>query len=180
MSRIGRLPVAIPNSVTAQLESGVMVVKGPKGEIRIPVKLPIEAVVESGNVIVSRKNELKTTKALHGAVRNLIKNAVIGVTEGYKKTLQLIGTGYRVKLEGKNINMSLGYSHPVIVEPLPGIEFAVDGQDKIMVSGPDKQIVGQMCANIRKFRPPEPYKGKGIRYENEVIKKKAGKTSKGE
>jgi len=183
MSRIGKLPIPVPNNVTVTIEKGLVTVKGPKGEIPVRVKPSIVVAVsedENKEVVVSRKKETKAVKSLHGTVRNLINNAVKGAVDGYSKTLILIGTGYRVRLDGKKLNISVGFSHPVIVEPQEGITFQVDGQDKIIVSGANKELVGQAAANIRAVRPPEPYKGKGIRYENEFIIKKAGKTSKGE
>jgi large subunit ribosomal protein L6 len=180
MSRIGKLPVAIAQGVTVTKTNNVITVKGPKGEINVAYKPDLEVTVKENEVIVERKNEIKATKAMHGAIRNEINNAVEGVTKGFNKTLQLIGTGYRVALQGKNLNIIVGYSHPVIQEAVEGIEFKVDGQDKIIISGANKELVGQVAANIRAIRPPEPYKGKGIKYIDEVIIKKAGKTSKGE
>lgn len=181
MSRIGKLPVPVPDNVTVTPQDGVVTVKGPKGEISLKVKPSISVAVEDDKeVVVTRKRETKVVKSMHGTVRNLINNAIKGVTEGYSKTLELVGTGYRVRMDGRNLNISIGFSHPVIVEPVEGVTFQVDGQNKIIVSGVNKETVGQVAANIRAIRPPEPYKGKGIKYENEVIIKKAGKTSKGE
>jgi large subunit ribosomal protein L6 len=180
MSRIGKLPINIPDGVTVTIDSHLVKVKGPKAELAVAFKPGIKVENKDNQVLVTRSNELKSVKSMHGAIRNLINNAIMGVTAGFTKNLELIGTGYRVKLEGKDLNLSLGFSHPVIIKAIDGIEFKVDGQNKIAVSGFDKQIVGQMAANIRAIRPPEPYKGKGIRYQGEVIIKKAGKTAKTE
>ena len=180
MSKIGKKPVSVPDGITVSVEPNLVLVNGPKGEITIPVKKTIIVKVEDNQVIVSRKNEAKTNKALHGTIRSLIQNAIIGVTDSYSKTLKLVGTGYRVKPEGQSLSLSLGFSHPVIIEKPVGIEFKLDGQDTIIISGINKQLVGQTAANIRSKRPPEPYKGKGIRYENEFVAKKAGKAAKTE
>lgn len=180
MSRIGKLPVQIPDGITVSYENRVVTVKGSKGELTVAVKRGVDVNIEDKTLIVTRKNETKSVKALHGTVRNLISNSIKGVSEGFSKTLELVGIGYRVRLDGKELNLSLGYSHPIIFKEIPGITYQVDGQNKIIISGIDKQLVGQVSANIRTLRPPEPYKGKGIKYENEVIVRKAGKTSKGE
>ncbi len=180
MSRVGKAPITIPENVTVSVENRMINVKGPKGEVSIPFRRGVNVAVNDSVVTVTRKNDVKATVAQHGTVRNLINNAITGVREGHQKTLELVGIGYRARMEGNTLNMSLGFSHPVIVEPKEGVTFAVDNQSKVIVSGFDKQLVGQVAADIRAIRPPEPYKGKGIRYENEVIIKKAGKTSKGE
>jgi len=180
MSRVGRSPISVSNNVTVTLLDNVCKVVGPKGELSMNIPYGIEVKQDNDQIIVSRKKEDKKSKALHGTIRNKIRNMVVGVTEGFVKNLLLVGTGYRVKLLGKNLELSLGFSHPVIVNAVDGIEFKITDQDKIAVIGFDKEVVGQMAANIRSLRPPEPYKGKGIRYKNEVIIKKAGKTSKGE
>jgi len=180
MSKIGKLPVPIPQEVTLNYENKVLMVKGPKGELTVPIQEGVEIKIADNQMEVSRKNEEKKVKALHGTTRNLINNAVIGVTQGYSKTLKLVGTGFRVALEGDKLNISLGLSHPVFIKFQEGVELKVDGQDTIIISGCDKQLVGQVAADIRKVKPPEPYKGKGIRYEDEVVIKKAGKTQKGE
>jgi len=180
MSRVGRSPISIPNNVTVTMQSGVCSVKGPKGELSMQVPSVITIKEADNTIELSRKNEQKKVKSLHGTMRNKLRNMITGVTDGFVKNLVLVGTGYRAKLTGKNLELSLGYSHPIIIEPVEGIEFKVTDQDKVAVIGYDKEKVGQMAANIRAYRSPEPYKGKGIRYEDEVIIKKAGKTSKGE
>ncbi len=180
MSRVGRSPVPVPSNVTVTFADAVCTVKGPKAELTLPIPMGIECNLEDGVVTLSRKSETKKMKSLHGMVRNKLNNLIKGVTEGFTKNLILVGTGYRAKLTGQNLEMSLGFSHPVIVKSVPGITFAVTDQDKVAVQGYDKELVGQIAANIRAHRKPEPYKGKGIRYTDEVIIKKAGKTSKGE
>ena len=179
MSRIGRLPIDIPAGAEVKVEANNKVtVKGPKGTLvkELPVEMDIK--VENNQVIVSRPNDLKKMKSLHGMTRTLINNMVIGVTEGYKKTLEINGVGYRGQKQGKVLNLSLGYSHPVEMEDPEGIEVTMDGQNIIIVSGIDKEKVGQYAAEIREKRKPEPYKGKGIKYQDEVIRRKVGKTGK--
>ena len=179
MSRIGRMPVAIPAGVTVTIAEGNKVtVKGPKGtlERELPVELTIEE--KDGHVIVSRPNDLKRMKSLHGLTRTLINNMVIGVTEGYKKVLEVNGVGYRAQKQGKTLVLSLGYSHPVEMTDPEGVETTLEGQNKITVSGIDKEKVGQYAAEIRDKRRPEPYKGKGIKYADETIRRKVGKTGK--
>ncbi len=179
MSRIGRLPIDIPAGAEVKVEANNKVtVKGPKGTLvkELPVEMDIK--VENNQVIVSRPNDLKKMKSLHGLTRTLINNMVIGVTEGYKKTLEINGVGYRGQKQGKVLNLSLGYSHPVEMEDPEGIEVTMDGQNIIIVSGIDKEKVGQYAAEIREKRKPEPYKGKGIKYQDEVIRRKVGKTGK--
>jgi large subunit ribosomal protein L6 len=180
MSRIGKNPVTIPSGITVTQDKTLLVVKGPKGELSLKTKRTVGIEVTDGSIIVTRKAEHKRARAMHGTTRNLIHNMIKGVSEGFQKDLKLVGVGYRVKLEGKNLNLSLGLSHPVKVEAVAGIEFKVEGQNKLSVIGIDKQLVGQIAANIRRIRPPEPYKGKGIRYTDERIIKKAGKTGKAE
>ena len=178
MSRIGRMPVAIPAGVTVTIAEGNKVtVKGPKGtlERELPVELTIEE--KDGHVIVSRPNDLKKMKSLHGLTRTLIHNMVVGVTEGYTKKLEVNGVGYRAQKQGKKLVLSLGYSHPVEMEDPEGLETTVDG-NKITVKGISKEKVGQYAAEIREKRRPEPYKGKGIKYADEVIRRKVGKTGK--
>ena len=179
MSRIGRLPIDIPAGAEVKVEANNKVtVKGPKGTLvkELPVEMDIK--VENNQVIVSRPNDLKRMKSLHGLTRTLINNMVIGVTEGYKKTLEINGVGYRGQKQGKVLNLSLGYSHPVEMEDPEGIEVTMDGQNIIIVSGIDKEKVGQYAAEIREKRKPEPYKGKGIKYQDEVIRRKVGTTGK--
>jgi len=178
MSRIGRLPIDIPAGVTVSIEGQDVAVKGPKGELSLRVKEPIEARLEDNQVLVTRPNDERESRSLHGLTRTLINNLIIGVTEGFQKSLQVVGTGYRLASKGQGIEFSLGYSHPITVEPPAGITFTVEGNDKLTVSGIDKQAVGEVAANIRKLRKPEPYKGKGVRYAGENVRRKAGKAGK--
>ena len=178
MSRIGRMPVAIPAGVTVEIAEGNKVtVKGPKGTLVRELPHEMEIKIEDGHVIVSRPNDLKRMKSLHGLTRTLIHNMTIGVSEGYTKTLEVTGVGYRAAKAGKKLTLNLGYSHPVEMEDPEGIETKVDG-NKIVVSGISKEKVGQYAAEIRDKRRPEPYKGKGIKYADEVIRRKVGKTGK--
>lgn len=179
MSRVGRLPIAIPADVTVTVTpDNVVTVKGPKGELVKTMHSDISIAVENNEVIVTRHSEQKEHRALHGLTRALINNMVIGVKEGYQKTLDLVGVGYRAQLQGKKLVMNLGYSHPVEIEPIDGITFETPAATKVVVKGIDKEKVGFAAADIRKWRLPEPYKGKGIKYENEVIRRKEGKTGK--
>ena len=178
MSRIGRMPVAIPAGVTVEIAEGnVVTVKGPKGTLVRELPHEMDIKIEDGHVIVSRPNDLKRMKSLHGLTRTLIHNMTIGVSEGYTKTLEVNGVGYRAAKAGKKLTLNLGYSHPVEREDPEGIETKVDG-NKIIVSGISKEKVGQYAAEIRDKRRPEPYKGKGIKYADEVIRRKVGKTGK--
>ncbi|MFZ1721411.1 MAG: 50S ribosomal protein L6 [Microgenomates group bacterium] len=177
MSRIGRKSIPVPTGVTVTNAADVITIKGPKGQLTVQLLPKIVVEVADGQVTVTRKNEEKQTKAFHGLIRSLIQNCIIGVTEGYKKTLKLVGTGYRVQAKGKGISLAVGYSHPIDFQPEAGISLAVEGNDTINIEGIDKQAVGQTAANIRKHRPPEPYKGKGIRYSDEVVRRKQGKTA---
>ena len=179
MSRIGRLPVAIPAGVEVTVADGnVVTVKGPKGTLERALPTELEIKVEDGHVVVTRPNDLKRIKALHGLTRSLIHNMVVGVSEGYKKELEVNGVGYKAAKQGKKLVLSLGYSHPVEMEDPEGLESVLDGQNKITIKGIDKQKVGQYAAEIREKRKPEPYKGKGIKYADEVIRRKVGKTGK--
>ena len=178
MSRIGRMPVAIPAGVTVEIAEGNKVtVKGPKGTLERELPKEMDIKLEDGHVVVSRPNDLKKMKSLHGLNRTLIHNMVVGVSEGYTKTLEVNGVGYRAAKAGKKLTLTLGYSHPVEMEDPEGIETKVDG-NKIIVSGISKEKVGQYAAEIREKRKPEPYKGKGIKYDYEVIRRKVGKTGK--
>ncbi|WP_067487217.1 50S ribosomal protein L6 [Actinomadura hibisca] len=178
MSRIGRLPVTVPGGVDIKIDGREVTVKGPKGTLSHTVAEPIEVAQEDGKVTVSRPNDLNTVRALHGLTRSLINNMVVGVTEGYKKTLVIQGVGYRVVAKGKNVEFSLGYSHPIPFEAPEGITFTVEKPTQLVVEGIDKQLVGEIAARIRKLRKPDPYKGKGVRYEGEQIRRKVGKAGK--
>jgi len=179
MSRIGRLPVAIPAGVTVEIAANnEVIVKGPKGTLVKSLPVEMEIKKEGEEVIVTRPNDLKKMKSLHGLTRTLINNMVIGVSEGYQKVLEVKGVGYRAAKAGKKLTLSLGYSHPVEMEDPEGVETTLEGQNKITVSGIDKEKVGQYAAEIRDKRRPEPYKGKGIKYADEVIRRKVGKTGK--
>ena len=178
MSRIGRMPVAIPAGVTVEIVNNYMTVKGPKGTLERQLPVEMEIKQEDGNVIVTRPNDLKKRKSLHGLTRTLIANMIHGVTEGYEKKLEVNGVGYRAAKQGKKLTLSLGYSHPVEMEDPEGIETVLEGQNVIIVKGINKEKVGQYAAEIRSKREPEPYKGKGIKYADEVIRRKVGKTGK--
>ena len=177
MSRLGRKPVTVPQGASVEVKEDRIVVKGKNGQLSMPLVENISVEVKDGAVHVARANEEKPTKAAHGMVRAMINNMVVGVTEGYTKTLEIEGVGYRAAMKGKNLGLSLGFSHPVEVVPPEGISFAVEGATKIFVKGIDKQVVGQIAAIIRGYRAPEPYKGKGIHYLGEHILRKAGKTA---
>ena len=179
MSRIGRMPIAIPAGVTVDVaENNKVTVKGPKGELTRVLPSEMEIKVEGAEVLVSRPNDLKKMKSLHGLTRTLINNMVVGVTNGYEKVLEVNGVGYKAQKNGKTLVLSLGYSHPVEMVDPEGLETVLDGQNKITVKGIDKEKVGQYAAEIRSKRGPEPYKGKGIKYADEVIRRKVGKTGK--
>ncbi|MBR1471726.1 MAG: 50S ribosomal protein L6 [Lachnospiraceae bacterium] len=179
MSRIGKMPIAIPAGVTVEVaENNNVTVKGPKGTLTRALAPEMEIKVEGAEVTVSRPNDLKRMKSLHGLTRTLLNNMVVGVTNGYEKKLEVNGVGYRAAKQGKKLVLSLGYSHPVEMEDPEGIETAVDGQNLIIVKGIDKEKVGQFAAEIRGKRGPEPYKGKGIKYVEETIRRKVGKTGK--
>ncbi len=178
MSRIGRLPIIIPAGVTVSVDGQDVAVKGPKGELALTVAKPIEVTVEEGQVLVSRPDDERASRSLHGLTRTRSNNNIIGVTEGYTKGLEVVGTGYRVAQKGSAVEFALGFSHPVLIEPPAGITLTVEGNNKLTVSGISKQAVGEVAANIRKIRKPEPYKGKGVRYAGEVVRRKAGKSGK--
>ena len=177
MSRIGLKTISVPQGVTVTVDKVLVTVKGPKGQLTVDLLPGINVSVADGAIAITRKGEDKQTRAYHGLIRSLVHNSVFGVTQGYKKTLKLIGTGYRAKSQGVGIQLAVGFSHPVDVTPDVGITLKVDGTDTIHIEGIDKQAVGQMAANIRKIRPPEPYKGKGIRYEDEEVRRKQGKAA---
>jgi large subunit ribosomal protein L6 len=178
MSRIGRLPVSIPSGVDVTIDGRTVTVKGPKGELTHEVAAPITVDQGENGIEVSRPDDERTSRSLHGLTRTLISNMVLGVTEGYEKKLEIHGTGYRVQAKGSNLEFALGYSHPITVEPPAGITFAVENQTRFSVQGIDKQLVGEVAANIRKLRKPDPYKAKGIRYAGEHIRRKVGKAGK--
>ena len=178
MSRIGKLPIPVPSGVEVTISGQDVTVKGPKGTLSHKVVDPITVVQEEGTLLVKRPDDERDSKARHGLTRTLVANMVTGVTEGYSKTLEIVGTGYRVQAKGKDLEFALGFSHPVLVEPPDGISFAVEAPTRFVVSGIDKQKVGETAANIRKIRKPEPYKGKGIRYAGEIVRRKAGKSAK--
>jgi large subunit ribosomal protein L6 len=175
MSRIGRAPVSVPQGVEVNLSGRTVAVKGPKGELTVPVGRGVEVRQEDGNIVVDRASDAPEHRAMHGLTRSLIQNAVTGVTDGFTKTLVIQGVGYRGALQGQDINLQVGYSHPVAIRPRDGIDFEMPNATTIVVRGIDKQKVGQTAAEIRKVRPPEPYKGKGIRYSDEQVRRKVGK-----
>ncbi|HOV33131.1 MAG TPA: 50S ribosomal protein L6 [Candidatus Hydrogenedens sp.] len=177
MSRIGKLPVPVPKEVKCELQEKTLIVTGPKGTIQRTFHPDITIKIEDNRIIVQRPSDKKEHKALHGLTRVLINNMVIGVSQGYQKTLLIEGVGYRASMQGKNLNLTLGFSHPVSIEPPAGITFTVDNPQTIKILGIDKELVGQIAANIRALRKPEPYKGKGIRYDYEHIRRKETKAS---
>jgi large subunit ribosomal protein L6 len=175
VSRIGKAPVDVPQGVNVEVSGRSVRVSGPKGELTVPVGRGVEVKQEDGSIVVERASDAPDHKAMHGLTRSLIQNAVTGVTEGFTKTLQIAGVGYRAQLQGRDVSLQVGYSHPVLVRPREGVEFEVPNATTVIVRGIDKQRVGQTAAEIRKVRPPEPYKGKGIRYSDEQIRRKVGK-----
>ena len=175
MSRIGRKPIAIPAGVEVKNDNGLITVKGPKGTLSQKINPIISVEINGAEINVTRPNDEKEARSLHGLSRTLINNMVIGVTEGYKKELEVNGVGYRVQKQGKTLVMNLGYSHQVFVKEIPGITIEAPGPNQIIISGADKQLVGQFAAEVREKRPPEPYKGKGIKYTTEHIRRKEGK-----
>ncbi|WP_225729929.1 MULTISPECIES: 50S ribosomal protein L6 [unclassified Nocardia] len=179
MSRIGKQPIAIPSGVDVTIDGRQVQVKGPKGTLSHIVAEPITVGKnDEGKLEVTRPDDERKSRSLHGLTRTLISNMIVGVTQGYEKKLEIAGVGYRVALKGQNLEFALGYSHPIVSEPPQGITFAVESPTKFSVAGIDKQLVGEVAANIRKYRKPEPYKGKGIRYAGEVVRRKVGKTGK--
>lgn len=178
MSRIGRIPVPVPAGVDVSIDGAVVTVKGPKGTLTHTVASPIEVAQQDGTLVVSRPNDERLSRSLHGLTRTLLANLVTGVTEGYTKKLEIVGTGYRVTAKGSDLEFALGFSHPVVVTPPEGISFVVEAPTRFSVQGIDKQQVGEVAANIRKIRKPEPYKGKGVRYAGENVRRKVGKAGK--
>jgi len=175
VSRIGKLPITVPAGVTVKIDNNLVTVKGPNGELSRQVDKRMKVTLDNGVVTVERPDDEKESRSMHGLYRTLINNMVVGVTEGFKKSLEIQGVGYRAAKQGKNINFTLGFSHPVVKEPPAGITFDVPAPNKIVVSGADKELVGAVAADIRTLRPPEPYKGKGVRYEGEYVRRKVGK-----
>jgi large subunit ribosomal protein L6 len=179
MSRIGRKPITIPAGVEVTIgKQNDVHVKGPKGELSTQFSPDLSLTQENGTITVARPDDERRHRSLHGLTRSLLNNMVLGVTEGFKKNLEIQGVGYRAAIDGQTLVLNVGYSHPVRMTPVEGVMFAVDGQNKVIVSGSNKQQVGEEAARIRRVRPPEPYKGKGIRYEGEYVRRKAGKTGK--
>ncbi len=178
MSRIGKMPIPVPAGVEVKIDGNNVAVKGPKGQLSLVVSNPIKVVLEDSSVVVTRPDDERLSRSLHGLTRTLISNQIIGVTTGYTKSLDIVGTGYRVTAKGSDIEFALGYSHPILVKAPAGITFTVEGNNKVVVSGIDKQAVGEVAANLRKLRKPEPYKGKGVRYTGENVRRKAGKSGK--
>ena len=178
MSRIGRLPIAVPSTVDVTIEGRQLTVKGPKGTLSRQLHPDISVSREDGTLVVTRPTEQKTHKQLHGLTRTLVNNMVVGVTDGYRKGLEITGVGYRAALSGRKLTLNLGYSHPVEIDPPEGISFEVENPTRLAVVGIDKELVGQIAAQVRSTRKPEPYKGKGVRYAGEQIRRKAGKAGK--
>ena len=178
MSRIGKLPVVIPDGVDVKVENNLVTAKGPMGTESVQIRDEIEVKVEGKEIIVTRKNDDRKSRSLHGLSRTLVQNVVTGVKDGFTKKLEIQGVGYRAQMQGNAINLQLGYSHPVVIEPPQGIKIAVEANTKITVTGSNKQMVGDVAAQIRSKRPPEVYKGKGVRYEGEYVRRKAGKAGK--
>ncbi|MFZ4517194.1 MAG: 50S ribosomal protein L6 [Microthrixaceae bacterium] len=178
MSRIGKAPITVPGGVDVAISGGSISVKGPKGELSRELPAQITVRQDEGTLVVERADDERESRALHGLVRSLVQNMVTGVTEGFHKDLDIVGVGYRAQAKGKSLELSLGFSHPVVVEAPDGIEFVVPQPTRIEVHGIDKQLVGQVAANIRAWRKPEPYKGKGVRYVDEHVRRKAGKAGK--
>lgn len=176
MSRVGINPVIIEDGVTVEIKDSVLVAKGAKGENTVQIPENINVEIKDDQIVVSRKDESPSAKAMHGTVRSLVYNAVLGAKEGYSKKLEIHGVGYRVKMEGANLSLSLGWNHPVIVEAPEGIEYEVPNETEILVKGVSKQLVGEVAARIREMRKPEPYKGKGIRYSDEYVRRKSAKS----
>jgi large subunit ribosomal protein L6 len=178
MSRIGKQPITLPRGVDVRIEGTLVTVKGPKGELSQAIDPDITVAQEDGQITVSRPSDQPRHRAMHGLYRTLISNMVTGVNDGFARTLEMHGVGYRAQMQGKNLVLNIGFSHPVDIAPPANIDFEVDGTSKIIVKGANKEQVGQVAADIRKIRPPEPYKGKGIRYEGEYVRRKAGKAGK--
>ena len=179
MSRIGKMPVPVPKGVTTTLDGNEFRAKGPLGEMKVAIPKGMSLEVQSNEVLVTREGDSKTMRSLHGLARSLVFSAVQGVSQGFSKTLEITGVGYRGEIKGKNLVLHLGYSHPITIVPPQGIELATPDPTHVVIKGVDKQAVGQIAANIRGLRPPEPYKGKGVKYSTETVRRKAGKTAAG-
>ena len=177
MSRVGKQPITIPDAVTLDVKGSVVTAKGPKGELSVEISPELKMTIEDGTLAVERPSEEKRHREIHGLYRSLINNIVVGVTEGFEKRLEIVGVGYRAEMKGKNLLLSVGFSHDILFRPLEDTEISTEGNNIIVIKGIDKQLVGQVAAKIRSFRPPEPYKGKGIRYVGEQVRRKAGKTA---
>ncbi len=178
MSRVGKMPIPIPGGVEVRVEGTAVSVKGPKGQLSRAVDRDLRVEVQDGHLLVSRPTDQPRHRAVHGLTRTLLANMVTGVSEGFSKTLEMQGVGYRAQMQGSDLVLAVGFSHPVQISPPPGIDFAVEGTSRILIKGIDKELVGQVAADVRKVRPPEPYKGKGIRYMGEYVRRKAGKAGK--
>jgi len=177
MSRIGKKPVPLPKGITVQKKDGTLKVTGPKGELSASVPPSIGVEIKPNEIVLTRSSDLKSQKALHGTWRALVNNMIRGVSEGFRKKLEIVGVGYKAELKGKKIQFALGYSHPILFEPPQGIKIEIPQPTAVIISGIDRQLVGQVAAKLRSFRPPEPYKGKGVKYEGEYIRRKAGKAA---
>jgi large subunit ribosomal protein L6 len=178
MSRVGKQPIALPRGVELKIDGSLVTVKGPKGELSQQIDPDISLTQEDGQITVTRPSDQPRHRSMHGLYRTLVANMVTGVSDGFARTLEMHGVGYRAQMQGKNLVLNIGFSHPVEIPPPANIDFEVDGTSKIIVKGANKEQVGQVAADIRKIRPPEPYKGKGIRYEGEYVRRKAGKAGK--
>ena len=176
MSRIGKKPIAIPTGVTVKVDGAIVDVKGPKGQLRQPLPPGIDAAIENGQLVTKKSTDARALDKFHGLARSLVNNAVVGVTEGFKRELDIVGVGYRAEMKGKQVVLALGYSHPVVFDIPNGIDIAIEKQTHLTVTGVDRQLVGQVAANLRRLRQPDPYQQKGVRFTGEVLKKKAGKT----
>jgi large subunit ribosomal protein L6 len=177
MSRVGKNPIPVPKGVTVKIDGSKVTVKGPKGEMSQSFSPEVGIAMEDGHVVVRRESDIGRIRALHGLTRALIANMVTGTSTGFRRVLEMVGVGYKAELMGKRLNLTVGYSHPILITPPPGIAFIVENPTRFAIEGINKELVGEMAARVRKLRPPEPYKGKGIRYEGEQIRRKAGKTA---
>ena len=177
MSRVGKQPITIPDAVTLDIKDSVVTAKGPKGELSVAISAELKTNIKDDVLTIERQSEEQRHRQIHGLYRTLVANIITGVTQGFEKRLEIVGVGYRAEMKGKNLLLSVGFSHDILFRPTDDIELSTEGNNVIVVKGIDKQLVGQVAAKIRSFRPPEPYKGKGIRYAGEVVRRKAGKTA---